>query len=332
LSTCCSRLLHARRPGRPGSVVAGWYASFIWVVVALAAPAAASDAASSGFEHRIAELKVFAEQLEQSSLSPPVHVESEETTGRLRGDVYSIVEQHFETVDGALALPASWCEILPLQLNVKACTNGGNGRDRLLTLYLGRKFYQKPEAAHPLLLTFEVLHWSESGLEIALRASQGPLGTHDYVLGVAAVPLSEGRTLIHVSYSYEFGLVSRAAVFGYLNTMGRKKVGFSVVGRHPEGRPIYVRGVQGMIERNAMRYHLAVQAYLETLHVPERGRFERRIERWFDLTSVHRTQLFEMVRDDYLRNKRRERAEQTRLQHALPGPASHTLASSESAD
>ena len=304
----------------------------MWVLVAMAAPATAIDAASSGFEHRIAELKTFAEQLEQSPLSPPVHIESEQTRDRLRGDVYSIVEQHFETVDGGLALPASWCEILPLQLNVKACTNGGNGRDRLLTLYLGRKFYQKPEAAHPLPLTFEVLHSNESGLEIALRASRGPLGTRNFLLAVVSVPLSEGRTLIHVRYSYEYGLMSRAAVFAYLKTMGRKKVGFSVVGRDRKGRPIYVRGVQGMIERNAMRYHLAVQAYLETLHVPEPDRFERRIERWFELTSVHRTQLFEMVRDDYLRYKRRERAEQTRLQHALRGPARHTLASSEPAD
>ncbi len=298
----------------------------------MAAPATAIDAASLGSERRIAELRVFAEQFEQSPPSPPVHIEFEQTRGRLRGDVYSVVEQHFEAVDGALALPASWCEILPLQLNVKTCTNGGNGRDRLLTLSLGRKFYQKPEAAHPLPLTFEVLHSSESGLEIVLRASRGPLGTRNYVLAVAAVPLGGGRTLIHVSYSYEYGLVSRAAVFGYLKTMGRKKVGFSVVGRDRKGRPIYVRGVQGMIERNAMRYHLAVQAYLETLHVPERDHFERRIERWFDLTSVHRTQLFEMARDDYLRYKRRERAEQARLQHALPGPARHTLASSEPTD
>jgi hypothetical protein len=126
--------------------------------------------------------------------------------------------------------------------------------------------------------------------------------------------------------------MSRAAVFGYLKTMGRKKVGFSVVGRDREGRPIYVRGVQGMIERNAMRYHLAVQAYLETLQVPECDRFERRIERWFDLTSAHQRQLFEMVRDDYLRYKRRERAEQARLQHALHEPGGHTLASSEAAE
>ena len=84
----------------------------------MAAPATAIDAASLGSEHRNAELKVFAEQLEQSPLSPPVHIESEQTRGRLRGDVYSIVEQQFETVDAALALPASWCEILPLQLNV----------------------------------------------------------------------------------------------------------------------------------------------------------------------------------------------------------------------
>ena len=80
---------------------------------------------------------------------------------------------------------------------------------------------------------------------------------------LAGIPLSGERTLIHLGYSHEYGLVSRVAMFGYLNTLGRGKVGFSVVGRDSQGRPIYVRGLQGMIERNATRYHLAVQAFLD---------------------------------------------------------------------
>jgi hypothetical protein len=307
--------------------------ALLWALVASAtavAPAAAG--VSSHVEQPGAKLQDLVAQIEQSPLPLPVHIESEQTDSRLRGDVYSIVEQRFDSVRDALTLAANWCEILPLQTNVKACTHGTDGQDQLLSLYIGRKFYQKPEATHLLPLTFEVPDSSESGLEIALRASQGPLGTRNYVLAVVAVPLTEGRTLIHVSYSYEFGVMSRMAVFGYLKTMGRKKVGFTAVGTDREGRPICVRGVQGIIERNSMRYHLAVQAYLETLDVPETERFERSIERWFDLSSVHRAQLFEMPRDDYLDCKRRERAEQTRLQRALSRPTSRTVAASEPAD
>jgi hypothetical protein len=304
----------------------------MWVLIAAPAPAVAVDGTSLGFEHRVAGLKNLVGQLEQSPLALPIHVESEETSGRLRGDVYSIVEQRFDTVVDALELPANWCEILPLQLNVKACTHSVHDRDQLLTLYLGRKFFQKPESAHPLPLTFEVTNSNATGFELAFKASQGPFRTRNYVLAVTAVPLTETRTLIHLSYSYEYGLMSRIAVFGYFRSVGRKKVGFTVVGRDRKGRPVYVRGVQGMIERNAVRYHLAVQAYLETLQVSKPERFERRIERWFDLTSVHRAQLFEVARDDYLGDKRREWVEQTRLQDALSERASHTVASSEPAD
>jgi hypothetical protein len=304
----------------------------VWVLIAAPAPAVAVDRASSGFEQRVAGLKNLVGQLERSPLRLPIHVESEETSGRLRGDVYSIVDQRFDAVRHALELPANWCEILPLQLNVKACTHRAQDRRQLLTLYIGRKFYQKPESAHPLSLIFEVTNSNTTGLELALKASQGPLGTRNYVLAVTAVPLTETRTLIHLSYSYEYGLMSRIAVFGYLRSLGRKKVGFSVVGRDRKDRPVYVRGVQGMIERNAVRYHLAVQAYLDTLPVSKPERFERRIEHWFDLTSVHREQLFEMARADYLRDKRREWVEQTRLQDALAAPAGHTVASIKPTD
>ena len=83
-----------------------------------------------------------------------------------------------------------------------------------------------------------------------------------------------------------------------------------MTGTRPGGEPIYVKGAQGGVERNALRYHLAVVAYLDTRHFSERSRFERRIARWFDLTEVHSRQLWEMPRDEYLNIKRRERRDQ----------------------
>lgn len=321
----------------PVAVLAAWFLG------AHFRPAAASDAVPSRVDQRLAELRRVAAQLEQSPLQLPVHIESEQTRGRLQGDVYSIVEQPLDAVAVALTSPESWCEILPVQLNVKGCTHGeadqanqrrrddSNAGQRLLTLYIGRKFYQEPEAAHPLPLDFEVVRTDEESLQIALRAEKGPLGTRNYMLAVAAAPLDADRTLIHVSYAYEYGLMSQLAMFAYLKTLGRKRVGFTVVGMDSEDRPIHVGGVQGVIERNAMRYHLAVQAYLDTLGVSEPERFERRIERWFDLTSAYPEQLFEMERDEYLDNKRRERAEQRRLQLAIDTATRHLAASTPAA-
>jgi hypothetical protein len=288
-----------------------------WALLTGAGPAVAAATIPTSPSHQVAGLRTFSERLEATPSELSVHVESQHEHGHLHCDVYSIVEQRFDTVRDALTLPASWCEIMPLQFNVKSCTYGKRGRDALLTVYLGRKFFQKPEAAHHLELSFEVPRSDPDGFEIALRGEEGPLDTRNHRLTLAATPLAGERTLIHLGYSQEYGLMSRVAMFGYLKTLGRGKVGFSVVGSDSEGRPIHVRGLQGMIERNATSYHLAVQAFLDTLDVSEPQRFERRIERWFDLISAHRAQLYEMKRDEYLRSKRAERASQSRLQGAF---------------
>jgi hypothetical protein len=180
-----------------------------WALLSGAGQAAAPS--TSG--HQMAVLRSLFERLEAKSSELPVHVESEDARGRLRGEVYSIVEQRFDTVREALTLPASWCELAPLQFNVKSCTYGKRGRHTWLALYLGRKFFQEPEATHRLELSFEVPHSGRDDLEITLRGKKGPLGTRNHHFALAAVPLAGERTLIHLGYSYEYGLVSRAAMF-----------------------------------------------------------------------------------------------------------------------
>lgn len=157
--------------------------------------------------------------------------------------------------------------------------------------------------------------------------SQGALGRTEETREEVDARLREDRIDLN-QHTPEYGEILPLVAFAqYLQTLGRGKVGFSVVGRSSDGRPIHVGGVQGVIERNAMRYHLAVKAYLETLEVSEPQRFERRIERWFGLTSGYRGQLFEMERDEYLRSKRQEWANQARLQEAFQGATRRTVAS-----
>ena len=55
---------------------------------------------------------------------------------------------------------------------------------------------------------------------------------------------------------------------GDLATLGRDKVGFSVVGRAADGRPVHVEGLRGAVERNTLRYYLAVESYLGALALP----------------------------------------------------------------
>jgi hypothetical protein len=67
------------------------------------------------------------------------------------------------------------------------------------------------------------------------------------------------HSFIHMSYSYGFGVAARVAIKAYLATIGREKVGFSIVGYQRDGRPVYIGNLLGLVERNAMRYYLAIR-------------------------------------------------------------------------
>jgi len=78
------------------------------------------------------------------------------------------------------------------------------------------------------------------------------------------------------------------------------------VGRQPDGLPDYIRGVRGVIERNAMRYYLAIDAYLAALAVPPPEQLEERLQGWFASAERYPRQLHEVDRTAYLDMKRRE--------------------------
>ena len=74
----------------------------------------------------------------------------------------------------------------------------------------------------------------------------------------------------------------------------------------------YVGGQRGVVERNTMRYYLAIDAYLRSLAAPPAERLEQRLRTWFDTTEKYPRQLHEVERADYLQMKRDEVARQSR--------------------
>jgi hypothetical protein len=102
--------------------------------------------------------------------------------------------------------------------------------------------------------------------------------------------------------------LARAAMAVYLSTLARDKVGFTVVGRRADGRPVYVDGLRGVVERNALRYHYAVEAVLGASTLPPAPQAEQRLRTWWALVEPHPRQLHEMGRDDDVAMKRRELA------------------------
>lgn len=275
---------------------------FWFLITAL--PASAQDARS--LQARYATLR---EQLNNSAYPRPLYLESTVTRNALRGDIYALFNQPYTVVGPALRGRDSWCDILILHLNVKGCRPSTSNASAALQVNIGRKFDQ------PLVDTwlFEFGYAVQAGpgyTRVALSAGDGPLGTSDYRIILELVPLDVGRSFLHLSYSYVDALPARMAMRSYLATIGRDKVGFSIIGRKADGQPVYIEGMRGVVERNTMRYFLALEAYLGALSAPEQEQMEIRLNSWFTAAERYPAQLHEIERADYLDMKRREVARQ----------------------
>jgi hypothetical protein len=62
--------------------------------------------------------------------------------------------------------------------------------------------------------------------------------------------------------------------------------------------------VRGVVERNTMRYYLAMEAYLAALPTPPQERREKRLQSWFTSTEQYARQLHDVDRTTYLEMKR----------------------------
>ena len=246
--------------------------------------------------------------LERSSFDRPLQLDSEEGVDRLDGDVHAVVAYPFGRVRTALDGGQRWCDILLLHLNVKACRVASEGS--MLRVYIGKKFDEPAKDAHRIEFAYRTDAEGPDYFRRSLRAENGPFGTRDYRIVVEAVSLDSNRTFVHLSYAYTYGPSAKMAMEAYLRTVAGQKVGFTVQGRQPDGRPALVGGLRGALERNVMRYYLAIDAYLAALSAPPDERLEERLRDWFDSTEHYALQLHELDQDEYLEMKRKECASQ----------------------
>ena len=271
------------------------------VTLAFASAAQSQDAPALKVKH-----ESLREKLLNNPFQRPVVLESTQNSGDLKGEVYAVVEQPFSVVGPALQGMDHWCEMLVLHLNVKGCTSAGKPPAEVLSLVVGRKFDQPLDDGYKVDFAYAMPAASADYLRVQMAAETGPLSTRNYRLMLEAVPLDDKRSFVHMSYSYAYGTAARLAMQAYLSTAGRDKVGFSVTGKTDDGKPVYIDGVRGVVERNTMRYYLAIEAYLGSLAAPASEQQERRLRDWFAATERHAQQLHEMGRDDYLKMKRSE--------------------------
>jgi hypothetical protein len=274
-------------PTRIARRLAGLAASCVLACSSLTVHADAGD-----LKLRHGELK---EQLRNNSYGRQLFIDSTEASTSLQGDVYAVLDHPFEKVKEALQDPDAWCDIMLLPFNTKACQANGSR----LSMRIGRKPDQPVDQAYRIDFAFQNASSGADYFASRLTAGQGPFGTRDYNIVAEAVPIDGGKTFMHMRYAYGYSGSGRFAMQAYLATAGRSKEGFTT------------GGVRGAVERNAMRYYLAIDAYLDTMDVPLAQRVEKRANAWFSATERYPKQLREMDRGTYVAMKRQEYERQT---------------------
>ncbi|MDQ3024966.1 MAG: hypothetical protein M3R58_00465 [Pseudomonadota bacterium] len=271
---------------------------------AIAPAEAAARNPSADLRERHAQVR---ERLEKSPYGRPLWLDSREMARQLQGDAYAIVSHPYAKVEAALVPVGNWCDLLMLPFNTKNCesTTAEGGR---LSLFVGRKNDTPVERTYRLDFQYELAARTRDYMQLVLKCENGPLGTRDYRIVLEATPIDENRTFLHLSYTYGYGTLSKVAMQAYLATVGASKVGFTTERAADGGQPQLVSGMRGVMERNTMRYALAIEAYLASLDGPRDARLAKRLNEWFSATERYPRQLREedVDRAQYLAMKRRE--------------------------
>jgi len=286
---------HQRRPARATHRVLQLVLGIALCVVGTAAATAAEQGSAASLRASYAKHRA---DIDSRKFGEPLHLASQQTSTTLQGDIHALVDHPFEKVRASLAALENWCEILILHPNVKNCSTKAAQADqpRSLAVTLGR-------AEVPVSFSYQAVTSTTDYLDVRLGTPTGPFGTTDYRIRLEAAPMGQ-QTILHLSYSHGYGVRAKLAMQAYFSTLGRGKVGFTVVGKDAEGKPLYVSDLRGGLERNALRYYASIESYLDALAAPRQQQVEQRLRHWYAYTERHPLQLQE--EPGYLDLKRKE--------------------------
>ncbi|HEY4316248.1 MAG TPA: hypothetical protein VGN04_01470 [Herbaspirillum sp.] len=272
--------------------------------IMLASACSASTASAQATPDNLrAKYAALGEQLKNNPFHRALVLESTESPNNLKGDVYAVIDYPFAAVNTALNNPAHWCDVLILHLNIKYCKALGDAAAPTLSVNLGKKNPQELKDTYRVDFKYRNETSAADYFSVMLGAASGPLNTSNYRIHLEAVAIDPARSFLHLTYSYDYGFTGKMAMKAYLATAGSNKIGFTRTGGDRGG---YVSGVRGVVERNTMRYYLAIDAYLNAMNAAPSEQFEKRIQTWFSSTERYPQQLHEVDRTAYLDMKRAE--------------------------
>lgn len=246
----------------------------------------------------------MAPQLRASALGRPLVLQSTQQVDQLRSEIYAVLPYSHAQLRNALQSPVHWCDMLMLNIKTIGCQLQMRSAGARLLLHVGRTGSEDLAQALPLEFSYRVQLADAHYLDMALQADSGPSGTSDYRFRIEAIGLPDGQSFVRLTYAYASNAMARLATQAYLATLGRDKVGFTPDPDAPATRDGFIGGPRGLVERNAMRYFLAIDAYLQ---VPGPGTDvavrAQRLQHWFDAAEGFARQLHEVDRAAYLEMK-----------------------------
>ncbi len=282
---------------------------WLWMLAlaAFTAPAWADATAAAALQTKQVAL---AERLRANEFNRPLVLESTEKSSVVSGEIYAVIDHSFQVVSAGLNSPDHWCDVMSLPMNTKYCRAVAGPGSTVLKVNIGKKTAESLIDAQRIVFNYAVAELSPQYLDIRLDAKNGPMGTSNYHIKLEAIPSTtstrDAKTFIHLTYSYAVNFAGRLAIQTYLGTIGRGKVGFTRVGQQDDGSPQFIDGVRGLVERNTMRYYLAIDSFLDATGEPMPAALERRLQSWFSAAELYPRQLHEIERSEYLAMKREE--------------------------
>jgi hypothetical protein len=272
-------------------------------VVPAHAEAARAQALRSKFQ-------ALEQRLQNTPFNRPVVLDSRESSRRATGNIHAVVDHSFDAVRRALSNPEHWCDVVSLHANTKYCRVALAPGGTTLKLNIGKKTPQSLEEAPRVVFSYTTPANTPTFLAVELAAKTGPLGTSDYRIALEVIPGEGGQSLLHLTYSYSMNFAARMAMQAYLGTVSSSKVGFTVLPATGDGEARLVQGTRAMVERNTMRYYLAIDSFLAADSGPPAAQLEQRLQTWFTAVEQYPRQLHELERNEYLSMKRDEHLRQ----------------------
>lgn len=231
-------------------------------------------------------------------------VESQADGESSRVAISALIPVKFSQLSAFYRDEQQWCRGFFANIYVKACYK----KPRQVRLfYDNNDTYQPLQDAFRFDYEIENQSLDDSHLLISLVSADGPLGTHNYLLRLEAEPYSQTTSIIRLVYRNSYGFVARSALFIYLKTLGSDKIGFS---RDPDGQPI--KGIRGILERNAMRYVLSLSAYF--INRDPNKPLQTTLRNWHHYAKLFQKQLQEIGWEDYRQLKLQEFEDQKKLE------------------